>query len=90
MHRGPEELVIELGIDHALEWDPQDGEVTWADGTRTRALIDPGGTTRPGELHAGQLARLVLRLDAAPPAAAPVRLVLVGPGGLLIVDVEAA
>jgi hypothetical protein len=52
--------------------------VVWSGGKRSRARIDPAGTTRPGTFDAGQVIRLVLNLDKGALAAEPTTVLLDG------------
>jgi Ca-activated chloride channel family protein len=76
--RHDEQLVVEITLDGLLEWKPSRAVVVWSGGKRSRARIDPAGTTRPGTFDAGQVIRLVLNLDKGALAAEPTTVLLDG------------
>ncbi len=83
------QLVLEISLERSVDWHPEAAEVAWLDGARLDAEIDWQHTTREGRPTRGQVIRLVLRLPAGAPAAAPVRIVLTGEGGPLTIHVRA-
>jgi hypothetical protein len=89
VRRDGAELVLEIPLDRRVDWRPESAEVAWLDGARLDAEIDRQHTTRDGRPTRGQVIRLVLRLPAGAPAAAPVRIVLTGEGAPLTIHVRA-
>ncbi len=74
--RSERQLVIEIALDRDLDWDPADVAVVWEGAEQCPAEIDPEGTTRPGQFHAGQVIRLVLHLDRPGEAVTPTGILL--------------
>jgi hypothetical protein len=81
--RSDRQLVVEIPLDGRVEWKPARAVLVWSGGGRSRATIDPSGTTRAGTFAAGHVIRLVLRLDKDAPDSAPAR-VLVNGGAMAI------
>jgi Ca-activated chloride channel family protein len=79
------DLVIEIRLDRALNWDPSRASVIWDDGTECRAVIDRAGTTRPDVFEVGQVIRLVLRLGRPRLATPPARIRLESADAALVV-----
>jgi hypothetical protein len=71
--RQDRELILEIEVAEPLDWYARDVRVFWEDGREVAAAIIEG-TTRPGTVVAGQVIRLVLRLDADGPSEAPIRI----------------
>ncbi|HEX4994741.1 MAG TPA: VIT domain-containing protein [Methylomirabilota bacterium] len=77
------ELVVEITLDRPLAWDPSDARAVWDDGTECGAAIDASRSTRAGAVEAGNVIRLVLRLDETALPSAPARILLVSKSGSL-------
>jgi len=69
-------LVVELELAQALDWEPTElAQLELSDAESLELRVDPGASTRSGQLAAGTLVRLVLELPA-PLVSTPVRIVL--------------
>jgi hypothetical protein len=85
--RRDRDLVIEIAVDDLLHWRvSRRVVVVWGDRLRGSATVDSSATTRPGEVGAGQVIRLVLRLRSEAPAAPPARVLL--DGGAIVVTLR--
>jgi hypothetical protein len=81
--RRDRELVVEIAVDELLAWDPADARAVWDGGTECGAEIDATRSTRPGAVKAGQVIRLVLRLDETALPGPPARIRLGSRSGSL-------
>jgi Ca-activated chloride channel family protein len=81
------ELTLEISVETALDWDPEEAKVVWPDRTVVRADIVEDRTTVSGRVAFGLVVRLGLRLVADGPGAPPERVVLTTPHGPLVISV---
>jgi hypothetical protein len=81
------ELTLEISVETALAWDPEEAKVVWPDRTVVRADIVEDRTTVSGRVAFGLVVRLGLRLVADGPGAPPERVVLTTPHGPLVISV---
>jgi Ca-activated chloride channel family protein len=87
--RRDRDLVIEIPVADPLDWKVSRRVVlVWKDRMRASARVDTTATTRPGEIGAGQVVRLVLRLRKDAPDAPPVKVLL--NGGAIVVTLDGA
>lgn len=83
LHRD-RDLVIEIAPDEPLHWRvSRRVVVVWSSGPRADARVDASATTRSGDVEAGQVVRLVLRLAKDAPATPPASVLL--DGGFIVV-----
>ncbi|HEY3445586.1 MAG TPA: VIT domain-containing protein [Myxococcales bacterium] len=82
------ELVLELTVDaRGLAWDPERlVVVTFDDGTVLQGTIELERSTAPQSLTAGQVVRVVIRLEAEAPESRPLRAALTSQGSAIIAE----